>query len=690
MPQRRRQQRILVVAETNQLPSGTDGLNVPRCSEPSSARSLHAALHGLTSKLVRICFDPSNRTLKRIAPLIHRLERQRQDLQHCAASVESQFLTVGSILEELSRLSDQLVSQGETLLLIATGKAEAKAILLSTVQIMEPPLAFIDTANHTFTEWLTRFEEFDSKIDAILRTEHLLQRTLAPLRMIQTLFKVETTTLEPEVQRMFLALIADIERLHGQVTENFGSRFKPLQQTKEALAHITKGLRQSIRLNGAFASEKRASIHASINTLERDLDANSKLDIRLNQTTGSIAKDVNEVVVGMQYQDITDQRIQHVDEALQSIRDRSVAAGHRASPQEKQAALSFIHHAASIQAAQLQGVTKNLDNAESQITNAIQNILKTLENVDAGCLDLREFEQHTTSSEGMVQVLLNTIQETRDLLTVTTKHIEDAHHAIEPLGGLTSNLTGTVRKLSFEIQLIGLNAQVQAALIGSGTGLEVLSAHISDISRETSRISDQAAQELDAVAELLREGVTAFGALGESSRNERSVFDSAGKTQEDRLHGFRDKALQTLSAVSELLSQVKTKASNSLQSIQFGEGVMVCLGNLERTLHDIQETILQYYPKEQLEAHRDQATSEIKRNYTMAAEHDVFEAASRVSLLPKSPHPNTATLIHPTLPASSPPQPSQTPVQSPTSPINPIATSTAATNSALGDNVELF
>ena len=594
------------------------------------------------SKRARLFFGKwtgsERRTRALLTPKSIAIKRQQQELTSHAKAIEHQFLAAGSALEQLSNLSDELVRQGEQLLEIATGKTDAKQILSETIRLMEDPLSFIDSTNQTFTAWLARLEAFDHKIEALLRTHELIERTLAPLQMIRTLFRVETATLPPDVQRMFLALIEDIERLHVQVRENFGVRFKPLQQTRETLAGVTRRLRQNIAKYGSFAAEKRTSIHRTLGVLETDLEASSKLDIRLGQTTQRISSEVNQVVMGMQYQDITNQRIQHVQASLSEIAEHISKLDSLVDPTARRRSLAFIHQASQVQIAQLAGVRDDLTKAEHQISTGIGRILDIMKDMDAECLDLREFEQHTTSSDGMVQILLNIIHETRDLFDVTTRHIEEAHSAIAPLGGLTSDLTEIVRRLSFEIQLIGLNSQIQAAAIGEGTGLEVLSAHISEISHETSRISSLAARELDEVAITLKQGVDEFGLLGQTARAEQAKLNETGGAQENQLHAFRDRAFQALKAVADLIHQVKEKAQDTLSTIRFSHQDLEALDHLDKTLSEIRTVLAENVEDSLLNHSQNEISSELRKNYTMASEHIAFNQSAAVTA-PNAPTP---------------------------------------------------
>jgi len=128
-----------------------------------------------------------------------------------------------------------------------------------------------------------------------------------------------------------------------------------------------------------------------------------------------------------------------------------------------------------------------------------------------------------------------------------------------------------VHDLSARILLIGLNAQVQAARVGQGGGLEVLSAHTSEISQATNRISERVAQQLDELAGGLAENVRAFEQLRLQAEAQQALVNSQGRGQEQELHAFRDAALGTLHDMATTLEEFRKQAVGTLERLRFQE-----------------------------------------------------------------------------------------------------------------------
>jgi hypothetical protein len=296
----------------------------------------------------------------------------------------------------------------------------------------------------------------------------------------------------------------------------------------------------------------------------------------------------------------------------------------------------------------------------------------------------------------MVQVLVDSLEEVRSLVGRTVTSAAAAYEMLRPLGGLASDLTAVVRNLSARIHLIGLNAQVQAAQAAQdrrGAGLEVLSARTSEISRETNRISEEAATQLDAVAEGLAGSVKAFGQLRTDGLKEQATLNEQGRTHEQELHAFRDRALAELAAVGRSLEAIRTQARRTVEAARFTQFHQVTLPALEAPLAAIADAA-----ERRLEgcavAQHGSLIDNLKRHYTMGSEHRVF--ADVLSTQPAgSRAPSAEPAVQPEIELFTEPPAATNGGEHPAAEPKPeaaLATAAAAAPGAqeLGTNVELF
>jgi hypothetical protein len=218
-----------------------------------------------------------------------RLEQDQVRLQGVSADVESQFLALTSLLESLPAASERLVKESERLLVLASGKEHGATAFQTTLDLLKAPLEFIDHCHGRSVQLIELLEQALEQIDRMLGYESILQRTVAPLKFIQTLFKVESAGLSHSVQQMFLALTDDIDRLQQQVGQTFGEKFEMLKSARKTIAGVVVRLKASARTQHAAAREKKQTIERALVELQADLKRNEERDIRLTAVAAPTA-----------------------------------------------------------------------------------------------------------------------------------------------------------------------------------------------------------------------------------------------------------------------------------------------------------------------------------------------------------------------------------------------------------------
>jgi hypothetical protein len=634
-------------------------------------------------------------------PLFAQVQVAERNLAQACRGLEQQFLDTSARLEALVRYAAQFVEQVEKLVRLATGQEGDGLVFANAMRLIEQAAGFLAGCQEKTAEILGLLRNYNLEIEGLLRVEAELRRTMLPLKFVQTLFKAESAPLGVGGQQMFGSLTEEIEGLHGQVREIFGTKFQELAQTHRAIGAVVTQLDRQVSSLQEVTTAHRARIESSLATLKRELAANQERDVRLGRLSRGLAREVDEVVVGLQFQDIISQKLQHVRAALPELEAAFARFQHGGGAGTPHESMQALHQACRLEAGQLEVAQAELAKAEAGIRAAIEKVLLHLGDMDSQCLSLDEFKLLTTSFDGMVQVLLETIEEVRALVDQTVASAAEAHQLLEPLGGLASDLTAVVRGLSARIRLVGLNAQVQAARAAQdhrGAGLEVLSARTSEISRETSRISQQAAGRLDALAAGLAESVRAFGRLRTEGRGQQTALNQQGRGEEQQLHAFRDRALETLHGIGTSLDDIRAEARQTLESVQFSRFHQVMLPALRQPLQAIAAAAERWLQAEGRGVSHTNLIGRFKRDYTMASERQVFDGVvSATCAAPAAGSVARPAPLEPARRAQTPP-PADTPaaaiprlaaVAEPER--EPVAlVEAAAGGSDLGDNVELF
>src|SRR5690606_27705460 len=107
---------------------------------------------------------------------------------------------------------------------------------------------------------------------------------------------------------------------------------------------------------------------------------------RLLNHSGGIAKSVSDVVIGLQFDDIVRQKLEHVQEAVSEMQERF-----RALPNAR-ARSTFLHENGRLQIAHLSGIEQQLSDAKKRIATNIQHIQDLLATIESEVISMRDIE----------------------------------------------------------------------------------------------------------------------------------------------------------------------------------------------------------------------------------------------------------------------------------------------------------
>ena len=579
-----------------------------------------------TSRLT--LFGQRQRQSAEFTELLGQLGSAQSALEDAADGLETQFLRTSSELEKLSEYGDRFVAQVGTLISQATGKSNDGAVFDEAMLLIQQTSTFLADCEQETSEMVVLLRKYNRQIDELLGVETSLNHAMLPLNIVRTLFRMESAPLGLDVQQLFGALTQEIEVLHAKMRDIFGTKFKQLEQTRQTIGLVIAKLDDQTTALRQIATTRKEHIESSLATLKREMAANVDRDLRIHLISLEMSKEVGQVVMGVQFQDIVNQKLHHVLAALPEITAKCQVFQSIRDPDAANKALQFVRQSCRLEAGQLQLAQKEMAAAEVNIQTGIQKVAGHLTQMDSQCLSLKEFTLLTTSFDGIVQVLVETIEEVRALVNTTVTNASEAFELLRPLGSLAADLTVVIRSVSQQIHLIGLNAQIKAAQVSrncQAQGLEVLSARTSEISQETSRLSEEAATKLDAMVTGLAESVMAFEKLQTRGHEQQSQLDEQGCKYEQQLHGIRDGALSTLREIGASLEDIGRQAEIALETIQFKSFHEVTLPALRTPLLALSDAAERCLLEHDQELANDVLVDGLKRNYTMATEREVFE-----------------------------------------------------------------
>lgn len=566
--------------------------------------------------LLRRCAGLRDNAL--LAKLLNRLDEALDGLTSTSDAVERRFVSIGSLFHEQVLINDQLVRQSDELSKLVGEDNDGKNLLQRSQELAENALQFVDESATRSLSLVAHLDTYDQQIQTVQQGEAQFTRTLIPLQIIERLFRIESASLPSDMQSAFISLTQEIATLHGQMRKTLSKQFHSLSANREQISVAKTQLRLHATSLAQRVAQTRAGVASRMEDLDRRIISTHEKDTRLGSISRELARETSDVMVALQYQDTMRQKADHVHEALVDLRGQLLNS-RSLSPKQ-------VSEVAMLETRQLDNIKLGLEEASNDIANGIQQMGARLDDIDRDCLALDDIEQTVVSAQSVSDILLHTIAEARSLVAEALSGTEKTYAAIQTFGNAATNVTSTLRQLAFDIRLIALNAQIQAAQVGAGTGLEVLSERTCDLSEETGQFTRQIGVELEELIRLLTGVDAECQKLRSESQDHLDRINSKSETQEDELVVYRSRIADVLEGASELIHRSRQNASALLNKTDFSRLSRQPLVALQTVLHDIQSAALQLAPRRARVSPEDGAKSldRLNARYTMDSERMVY------------------------------------------------------------------
>ncbi len=637
---------------------------------------------------------PFNKRIQRdLPPHFDAVRTASGEVDSAMKEIEERFLGISTSLESITTTGRDLVSHCESLISLALGQGGGEIMIDDAAAHIWRAVEFVENNDRNMEQLIRQLTNSNERISQTLATEQILVRTLAPLNFVKTLFRVESAGLTPDVQDMFCALAREIDRIRLRVEGGFREKFQLIRSIQGILSNaITHLLKEQTQAKASVAG-LRQHMTESLAAMKTSYEKNRDRDTQLSGVSQAVNTETGKVVMSLQLQDILTQKLQHTRKVLQEMEESFAQL-----PLDRTEAcrsLRFIEQSGKIVFAQLTGMKEELAKAGQTVGEGLQAIIQQMAALDGNCLALRDLDSVTTGVDGAVQILLDSLENVQQLMKTADQQAMEAHQTIEPIGGMTTNFTGFMRELSLEIQLIGLNAEVQAAHVGQGTGLEVLSAHTSEISRETSLLSEELAKDLDTLTAGLDQVVAGFREIRDENANFSKELEGEFEKDNAALHDYRNTSLTVLLHISELLPQLETQTRSALDQVDFAAVASAPLTALQSAVTDLANAAHTAANLSGVSVETKGLTDHHIGSYTMRSQVDIHHEAVNGKPAPDQAAKTSAPSTHGDIELfgsdheSPPPAP---PTQSPTiqTPMSMTSASPKSVPPPPADNVDLW
>jgi hypothetical protein len=551
------------------------------------------------------------------------MQQMVRSLPEINQHLEKRFLKGSSLLEPLTEASHSLVSDSESLLILALGKADGSQLLNETANLIALPLQYLTDWRTSIFSRLTELENSRVALDTLQQSEATLKEILAPLRHMETMFRVEAANLSVTLRDVFEGLTEDIATIQTKVQATFGEQFRRLAEARVILDNVITKVRQQVVSFEIQVTVKKAQIENSLTSLSREIQKNSEREIELSSASRKVASAIGDLIVTLQTHDIASQRLVHIQSGLERILGL-LAGKNRPHRSSCSPALWDAFDLMRVQQAQLAAVSHQIEESETSAETALGRIRQSVASLDTDCLLLQEFKEVTVAADGSIQTLLEMLVDVRDLVAEGVYSCHSFSDSIAPVGSAVAALTGALQQLAHQMKLVALNAQVQAIKIGNGTGLEVLSAYTAQLSSSTSDLAITIAGKIAALVSAFASMTHFFEDIADAGEKQLAHLDGEGAVLRRKLHDLRDQTLTKLQSVGAILDEIESCTANLRQQTDFRVLIIRPLFTMAQRLEGISQRLRTYLPQTR------EAVSSVVDNsqYSMAEERKIHNAVT--------------------------------------------------------------
>lgn len=362
--------------------------------------------------------------------------------------------------------------------------------------------------------WLSDTDEKSVGICSLLRNVleliNDLELPVAGLRkVIKTLHSLRVST-RIEAAKGYASeanvLAKSLDELCRLVQEKVVEIF---DRTEEIIPIINRSvaMEESVQTDSIrMASQDVDKARILINTfLETYIETGHWTD-RLKNRSNDVTQNFGEIIAALQFQDITKQRVEHVQKALDSLSQHLEKIIHQQDLSRNAEASQLFGHICRLQHDQLTIAVREFVSATDNLSENLQGMAAS---VVCMAEDTRELVRATaTGCDNRFTAVLDILQSIAGYLEKTSSTHELAGRNLNEVNtGIqqVSNLVGEVEYVGEEMQLLAINAAICAAHAKlKGAGLDVIAQNIQTVAEEACRHALTLAKKCEIITEHAR------------------------------------------------------------------------------------------------------------------------------------------------------------------------------------------
>ena len=568
------------------------------------------------------------------------LQKTGHDIQVLAQSSEKDFLAIGEKLQSLWDTTSGIAERGRQAAKLMSGNEIAESI--GRVQNM------VERMERYLDESKRRMEQNFSTIQMLLESIHRAERPLAGLHRIvtglQTLgvsTRIESALISQRHQNfVFLADEVNIQSDKIKVrSEDLLEKMQFLGMDITRTLGQLKEMSENHRGSGGTILE---NLKGSLSILMEKQETASSIAQGISEQSEALSRNLGQVVMSMQFHDITRQQIEHVKTTLDELVTRNRD--------------DLLGQGCMLQAAQVRNSRNELASAVDDLQNNLLAIAGSVREMVGDMTQLTGIQGNecAPSFGGLEADMASAAVHLKAYKEAEESFGETIESFVKTLEGM-KDFSHNIEMIGRSIKFVALNATIQAARIGrEGAAMDVVAQGIRQLSSE-------AKNQTDIISSSLNDILTAADSLQKSSvretREDQNGLDDLSKDLNQVMDGVctqNETAIQLLKTMDDTGRGLAEDVEKLSRNISIHNRMNKMLGRAENEIKEIGRLFEQNARAGGMDTEND-VLENLAARYTMDSERvvhqDILKAPSQETDTP--PADENAT------PLETVPQPSE-------------------------------
>lgn len=556
-----------------------------------------------------------------------------EELNTLGPDTEAEFLSIGNILNRLADICFGMTDDARQLTAISSfsndeSETEGGSFVEDTRNVFKEIVRHVETSIESLgggEQLLTELSRQLRMLNAPIEVLYTIGKTF---RVLGVCVKVESSRCEG-ANKGFKLLAEEVSQIANLVQENCRFCLGKSNQVMQIIATSQPFFNSSANTNDGNAEK---AILYILDTLE---DVGSKVEILsrgIQERSAEMVEGIGEVVLAMQFHDITRQQLENVSKALLEV-DTTVqnSSESGAESTDEQDALE-VYTILSIQAAHLNSIYEQILCAGKQIETGLG---KAMDHAQKQAQDARILLNKNDGS-GQMSVVLNLEKEIDQIVHSLNESLAVVQHAADSSRDVHKNVSeigafvNKIEAVAFDVKILAINAMVEATKAGkTGKPLIVLAEELSNLSQKT---KDGADNSIDTLQHIIKGTEKQLEFATDLARKRDGV-----DTMLDEVRTLTGTILTSMQEVSDLANKMdaasidlSSRIVRLLPEIRFPEQVGGLIEKNWQLLCDIINHIEEEYPQFlEKTAAVEEMLEELSEKYVMDRERSIHFQVTR-------------------------------------------------------------